>query len=284
MNDTIQIDQPFQGRLRQLQGKTLHLFGSIFNPAGPTGAGYIAPTRLIGYWRSPCDCVGCGTYTIASGVMELLRSSDVGLSPLPFDSFGENNTLPAATTRARGRSQIKLRVSAEIGTTWRQFFMDVGQTVEVNAECVCVDYLVPENMYEVYDRPDQEPLPTREGLVIDAQLSVGISRLEETVGATEAIFTTNIFVPLNTQPTIAVPPYAREVTVYQTTPGGAAALWTQWYGDPNVTVGSVQAGVLPWLAGQRRTQQESVIPDVTHLEVDQDASDRFFTLRWVIRP
>lgn len=285
MNDT--VDTLFQGRVRPLQGKTIRLFGSVATPT-PVVSSWITPTSTRGYWTSPCDCVGCGATMITAAVVEILRNTDESppLAPLEISDFADHNALPAGATRVRGRSQVKMRVSAELATTSRQFLMDVGQTIEVNAECVCVEFLVPNNFYEVFDGTGQrlDGQTVRSGLVLDVMLSVAIARIETGVGATEAIFTSNHFVLASTQPTIVIPPFARDVTIYQTPAGSASAMWTQWYGDPAVTLGSIQAGVLPWRAGLRRTEQESVLPDATHLRPDVDDADRFFTLRWSIRP
>jgi hypothetical protein len=257
------------------------LFGSIADPASPDG--YFPIARIVGNWQPHgLDC-GCGLWMVQSSVVEILRSSE-GSNPLPLTSFGDGIALPAGAVRVRGRSQVKLWVSAEVSTINRQWFQDVGQTIEVNADCVCLGYGVPNNFVEITPLNENSTTLIREGLVVDVWLSVAITRLEAPVGDNEVCFTNNLFVPANTQRSIAVPPFAREVTIYQTTAGAASALWTQWYGDPLVVAGSVQAGALPWLAGQRRTEQESVIPDVTHLLTDMDAADRFFTLRWVIRP
>lgn len=276
-------DRDLSGRMRPLEGKALRLFGSISSTVGPDGSGYLPPVRMVGNWqpqkRQGCEC---GLWMIQSSVVEILRSAEeLTLFPLNnVNVFNPNSALPAGAVRAPGRSQVKLNITAEASTTARTWQQDVGQTLEVNADCIGISYFVPDNFYEVPGLT----MPARSGLVVDVYLSVSLNRLEQSVGNNEAILTTNLFVPGGTQGVVTVPAFAREVTIYQTTDGIASALWTQWYGNPAVVAGSVQAGVLPWIAGSRRTEQESLLPDVTHLRTDLDDLDRFYTLRWLIRP
>lgn len=285
MNDC-DSEHPLQGRIRPLEGKNIYLFGSLASaPADPST--YFAPTRAVGYWQpqGKVGC-GCGCWMIQASTVEVLRSaSEVVIAPLGNVSqvIGPNTALPVGAVRARGRSQLKLQVTAEASTTARTFFMDVGQTIELNADCIGIQYLAPDNFVEISGGQNLSVL--RSGLVADVYTSVSLNRIEQSVGATEAIFTTNLFVTANTLLSVPVPPFAREVTIYQNSLGASSVQWTQWYGDPITVAGSIEAASLPWIAGLRRTQQETLIPDVTHLRTDADANaDRFFTLRWVIRP
>jgi hypothetical protein len=278
---------PFSGRIRPLAGKTIRLFGSIFNPASPDG--YIAPDRIVGEWqhhiRDDCEC---GAVVIQTSVTEILRSSTepAALTPLPLVAYASpNSNLPAGATRAVGRSQVKLRLSAEISTIGRQWFQDAGQTIEVLADCVSVSYFAPSNFVEITAANETSTTIQAHGLVIDTQISVSICRLEQSIGIPSVAYTQNLFVPAESSLTIAVPPFATEVLIYENALGAASTAWTQWYADPAVTAGAVQAGLLPFIPGQRRTQQETLIPDVTHLQTDADLNaDRFFTLLWTVRP
>ncbi len=281
-------EHPLQGRIQPLEGKSIRLFGSIADPASP--AGFLTPNRMVGTWQPqlPLGC-GCGLMMVQSSVVQITRSSDEGVLLLPLSQdigiFDNSAALPAGASRSPGRSQVKLYIAGEASTNARRWYQDVGQTVEFNADCAGVSYFVPSNFYEV--APGQ-PMPGRDGLVVDVYLSVSIYRLEQAVGNNEVIYTQHIYIPAPEEgvssAVIPVPPFATEVTIYQNLLGIASAMWTQWYGDPSVVPLAVQAAGLPWIAGARRTQQESLLPDVTHLRTELDNSERFYTLRWVIRP
>jgi hypothetical protein len=158
--------------------------------------------------------------------------------------------------------------------------------LELNADRVCVDWLGPVNMYDVSDiTPGMVPPARGPGFVVDEWLGISLVRMEESVGSNTVTLTTHIFVPAGTQGVITVPPFATEVTVYQDpTLGAAAVSWTMMYGNPTILGNVIPIGVIPFIAGARKSMENIELPDVTHIQTDADNSDRFFTMRWTIRP
>ena len=277
--------------MRSMEGRSLRLFGQLaVTPVDAAAPIINAYDTSVGTWRPQRACaeLGCGVWMLQSSVIEILRSAaEATIAPIgSVGAFGPGNILPAGATRVRGRSQVKLRVNAEASTINRQWDQDVGQTLEVNADSVCVEYLVPSNFVEITSTNQNSTTILRSGLVLDVWLSISLNRLESPIGIGDGTvtLTDNLQVPANTQGTIRIPPFAIAVTIYQTTGGGASAAWTQWYGDPAVTAGSIAVGQLPFIAGARRTQQESVLPNATHLQTDMDAANRAYILAWTIRP
>ncbi len=278
----------FYGRMKPYEGKTIRLFGSISTATSGTAPAFLPYTSAVGQWRpQPMkDCCDCGAWMLQTSVIEILRSSaEASISPIgSVNAFGPGNALPAGATRSRGRSQVKLRINAEASTINRQWDQDVGQSLEINADCVCVEYLAPSNFVEITSANENNTQILRSGLVLDVWLSVSLNRIEAPIGLDTVTLTDNLFVAANSMATIPIPPFATQVTIYQTVAGAASGFFTQWYGDPALTAGSLQVGQLAFIPGERRTEQESVLPNATHLQSDQDSNDRAYVLRWTIRP
>lgn len=275
----------FQGRASALMSQTVQLFGAVAPPPTPYQSTYLPAIGPVSKW----DCCDCGLWMLQCSVLEIQRQNDEGnISPLTPQAFSDPNTLPAGAQLVR-RSQLKLRVTAGVGTANRRFDMDVGQSLEINADKVCVDWLAPTNFYEVPTFPvgtlfPVPAPPTRSGFVIDVWLGVSLVRLEEAVGDNEVTLTTHLFVPANTLGVIQVPPFATKVTVYQDpTLGASAGIWQMLYGDP-VVVGTIPHGAIPFIPGARKSEPDIDLADTTHLQTDLDNADRFFTMRWTIRP
>jgi hypothetical protein len=276
--------EPLAGRARPYEGRGVHLFGTLASPSSSTG--FLQPTKRIGRWaqRGAGDC--CGLWMIETTIVEIIRGvSEIPLTPLPDIDFGNGVPLPTGAVRVRNRGQLKLVVNAEMAASDREFFMDTNQTLEVSASCICGEYFVPENFVDVtqFTAAELAAVPAVTGLVVDAMLYVAFTRLEQSVGDRECTYTTHLHVPADTSGVIPIPPFATEVTIYQDTQGAASAQWTQWIGDPSVGL-PLQIGTIPWVLGQRKTLEEIVLPDATHLQTDQDVDQRFFTMRWTIRP
>ena len=174
------------------------------------------------------------------------------------------------------------------GSPNRMFDMDANQSITVVAQSVCVDWLGPPGTLDVqYFTAAQRAAVPLTGMVVDSFLGVSLSRIEESPGENStAVLTRHLYVPAATRGSIQIPPYAQEVTIYQApTLGISSVMWTQTYGDPNGLSGSMAIGALPFIVGQRRTQQESTIPNASHLWTDIDPdTDRFYTLSFTIRP
>lgn len=270
----------------------MHVFGAT--TIGDTGA-YDAFTERGSMWPPEGHCFDarCGhLFLISTTATEIQRSGQGNIGPLTAAAFQDNAPIPATASRTLNRTQLKCAITANVGSGRRRFFMDFAQSIELNAISVCVDWMAPANFVEppvvLTNGTNVLPVPVRNGaaLVVDAQIGIEVAELESSSGnASECTFTTNLIVAADTQPTIPIPPFARAVTIFQTTAGASSTMWTQWYGDPAVVGSAVQAGALPFIPAQRKTEPEIDLPNTTHLQTDLDAlAARFYTLRWTIRP
>jgi len=273
----------FSGRSSVAGGKGLHLWGAVAPITGLQSA-YVEAGAGFQIFN---DCPKSpGLWQITSAVAEYVRQSGEG-SLLPLDETALTQT-PVGVQPSHRRTQIQLRVNASDGTSGRMFDMDANQSITVVAQSVCVDWLGPPGTLDVqYFTAAQRAAVPLTGMVVDSFLGVSLSRIEESPGENStAVLTRHLYVPAATRGSIQIPPYAQEVTIYQApTLGISSVMWTQTYGDPNGLSGSMAIGALPFIVGQRRTQQESTIPNASHLWTDIDPdTDRFYTLSFTIRP
>lgn len=276
---------PLQGRL-SLQGQRVsrYLFGSLASPgAPPLPSQWLQPIVREGFWEKCNDC-GAGSWSICCTSIEILRSVESAL-PLGRTAVESGTTLPAGAMLRR-RTQLKIAVEASLESGSRLFFLDSNQTIQLNATDVCVSLYAPANLYEPIAPTNLAPsgqISERSGLVVDAIIGVTRARIEGTPGISTGILTSNTFVAANTRAVIQIPPFASSVVIYQTSAGGAAGVFEMHYGDP--TIGSLEVGTIPFIAGARKTQPEILNPDATDIRTDLDAaSDRFFAFRWTISP
>lgn len=230
------------------------------------------------------DACDHGLWQITTSVVEYLRSSGEGtLNPLPALAINDPSLGGGATRQMR--SVIKLRANVSDGAGPRELNMDMNQSVGVVSRKICSRLLTPAGARDVNNNNNTAgPEFALSGFVIDSFVTVAFTRMETPVNNNTAIFTTRTFSAAGTQTPIQIPPFARAVTVYQAAGTGAASvMWTQHLGNPSVA--SIEIGALPFIAGTRTTQQESINPDASFLRTDLDAlNDRFYTLVWSIRP
>jgi hypothetical protein len=288
-----ECDLPWAGRVRAHRAhRVMHVFGAT--TIGDTGV-YDAFSERGAMWPPEGHCFDtkCGhLFLISTTATEIQRSGAGNIGPLAAAAFQDSAPLPATASRTLNRTQLKCAVTAQVGSGRRRFFMDFAQSIELNALSICVDWVAPGNFVEppvvLTNGTNPLPVPVRNGaaLVVDAQIGIEIAELESSSGnASQCNFTTNLAVAANTQATIAIPPFARALTIYQTSAGAASTIWSQWYGDPAVVASAVEVGSLPFIPGQRKTEPEIDLPNSTHLRTDLDAlAARFYTLRWTIRP
>jgi hypothetical protein len=255
-----------------------HLFGAVASPLAVPG-NYLPFTQAVSF-RETCIPGGCArTFVVSLTGRELQRlGSEAVFLPLTLADF---TTVPAGVTLT-DRSQLKFRINAQLDSGTRRFVVDANQTFEVQANSVCIEWVAPANFVEVAGRP---VVPAIGGFVIDALLGCSAAAIEDPLGNTTCTFTSHLYVTAATRGIVTVPAFATDVTIYQAaTLGASAVMWEQHYGNPTVA-GSLEAGAIPFILGQRRTEQEQVLPNVSHFRSDIDpASDRWFILRWTIRP
>lgn len=263
--------------------KGVHLWGSIAPDA--TQATYTDPSIFAMLWRDCADASG-GLWQVTTTVKEYRRNvSDVATLPLPDTAISQ---VPAGVEPFTRRTVVQVRIQANDGADERLFDMDANQSISVVAQRVCVYWLGPSGMVDLlnFTAAQRESL-RRTGMVIDAFLGLSLSRIEQQPGSNESVtLTRHLYVPAGSRGSIAIPPYARQVTIYQEpTLGSSSIMWTQTLGDPNGVSGFMTLAALPWIVGERKTEPEAVLPNASHLWSDVDnQSDRFFTLVWTIRP
>lgn len=278
----------FSGRAAVVQQRGFHLWGSIA-PDG-TVATYTDPTEE-GQVAKDCREADGGAWQITTTAREYRRLVTEGTAlPLPDTAFSQ---IPPGVDPFTRRTVVQLRVFASGGSGLREFEMDANQSIVIVAQDVCVKWLGPDGpggtpMRDVQNLGAVERNLPRTGLVIDAFLNVALERIETDPGSnSEALLTKHLFVPEGERGSIAIPAYAREVTIYQEpTLGTSSVMWTQTLGDPNGIVPSfLTLASLPFIVGERKTEPEAILPNASHLwsDIDNDA-DRFFTLVFLVRP
>lgn len=267
-------------------GRGVHYWGSIA-PDPASQETYVDPIDLGNQVFHPCTFPP-GLWQVTTTAVEYRRLIDEGTA-LPLDEPAYSQTPPGVEPATR-RTVFQLQVTADDGVDKRVFECDANQSFTIVAQSVCMGWMGPTGAINVqYLNATQRALFPRSGMVIDAFLGASLSRIEASPGSnSEIILTKHLWVPAATRASIAIPAYARGVTIYQEpTLGSASVMWTQTLGDPNGVSGSMTIASLPFIAGARRTQQESVLPNTTHLWTDitpEIDGNRFFTLRFVIRP
>lgn len=278
--------QPFAARSFPVGGKGLHLWGSTA-PSGGTSvqATWVDPTVAVQFFRQ-CRAATPGLWQITTTAKEYRRIASEGtLLPLPDTASSQ---IPPGVDPFTRRTIVQMRVHANDGADERVFDMDANQSIAVVAQEACVYWLGPAGMIDLLGEGNRtSPSLERTGLVIDSFLGVAISRIEQQPGDNSTVqLTRHLYVPAGTRGSIAIPPYAQAVQIFQEpTLGTASLLWTQTLGDPNGVSGFMTQASLPFIPGARRTQQESIIGNPSHLWTDLDPDfDRFYTLVWTIRP
>lgn len=260
-----------------------HLFGTIAaDPVTPAGATFFSKTKFIYLTRDRCR-FRCGVVRIAIAGPEFQRCGE-NLTPLPTTIFSNpflglpGAGLPAGASFSP-RSQIKVVVGFSDDTLCpRKLCFDVGQTIEIVAECCdSVALLVPENFTIVGNS-----MPTAEGLVVDAFIKAGIWEVESPIGALGGHCTDNLHVPVSVSRCVPVPDGAQEVQIFQSSAGVAAGSFRMLYGDPTIVTCPQEHGVISFEPGLRQTPIKRV-GNTTHLCSDIDnLTARFFTLVWRI--
>lgn len=265
--------------------KGTHLWGSIATNGNEPQETYVDPSIFGMLWRDCTKATG-GLWQITTTAKEYRRLIAEGTAtPLPDTAVSET---PAGVDPFTRRTVVQVRIQANDGADERLFDMDANQSICVVAQQVCVYWLGPSGMVDMLHLDQaQRAAATRTGMVIDCFLGLSLSRIEQQPGSNEsATLTRHLFVPATTRGSIAIPPYAREVTIYQEpTLGAASIMWTQTLGNPNGVSGFMTLAALPFIVGERKTEPEILLPNASHLWSDVDnANDRFFTLAWTIRP
>lgn len=279
--------------------KTIHLWASV--APGGTVATWLDPPLSSAPVESQifnvCSTATAGLWQITTTAAEYRRNAgEEGLLPLPDSAIRQ---IPAGLAPYTKRTIMGLRVWANDGADLRQFDMDANQSIMIVAQSVCIAWTGPRNTVgtdaantvEILGMPDamreRAPIGERTGIVVDSFLGVSLARIEENAGDnSEVLCTRHLFVPAATRGSLEIPPYANEVIIYQEpTLGTSSVMWTQTLGDPNGGSGSIALAALPFIVGQRRTQQESILPNVSHLQTDIDPDNtRFFTAVFKVRP
>jgi hypothetical protein len=282
--DTPHYDSSFGRVAPRISGVgQVHLFGSMGILL--TGADYpeFTQTRSLNEACSPNEsgCGGCArTWGVTLTGREIQRfSAETPLAPIGENDFDN----PPAGSLSVPRSQLKFRITADLGWSGlRRFFADAGQSFEVHANRVCIEWFAPA-AFQLAGQNLSAGLTPVTGFVVDARIGAEAAIVETAIGLRDVTFTTHLFVPATATGTLIVPAYAQEVTIYQTGAGAAATQWMQTYGI--APVGPIDIAAIPFIAGARKTEPQIVLPDATHFRTDIDAAnDRFFTLRWTIRP
>lgn len=275
----------YSARSFPVGAKGAHLFGSIATDGNEPQATYADPSIFGALWR---DCISGipGLWQITTTAKEYRRLiTEAGVVALPDTAISD---IPAGVAPFTRRTVVQARVQANDGADERVFDMDANQSIAIVAQEVCVYWLGPSGMVDLlHFTAAQRNAITRSGMVIDCFFGLSLSRIEQQPGSNESVtLTRHLFVPATTRGSIAIPSYARAVTIFQEpTLGTSSVMWTQTLGDPNGGSGFMTLAALPFIPGERKTEPEELLPNASHLWSDVDNQfDRFFTISWLIRP
>jgi hypothetical protein len=277
------VDIPMLGRARLVGDHyAVHLFGLINPSIVGDPATFLPFTARRALNRDKCRS-RTGVFRIAMGGREVQRSGTFGpLTDTQFFSGAPFFAPPSGiVSSADPRSRIKIAVNYDDATpSGRSLLYDVGQTIDLVADCIDVELVMPAGFVDV---ANTVAVPLVTGLVLDAQISVGIWELEAPIGEFRGHLTETLFVPANVTTSIRVPDGTKEVQIFQSSLGDAAVGFTEWYGDPNVLPAAQEHGAIFFEPGLRQTARKTV-GNTSHLRSDIDTMARFFTLVWQIEP
>ena len=269
--------------VRELGGRTcrrdalVRRFFGEYVPGPDRGPGALQIFNLLGpaKWTDP-SADGLRLWHIGADATEIIRNAADAVGPVPQQSFSQYAGQIAGGFRTQNRSALKLQVTIQNLGGQHIFWMDANQGLEVYSDCIAIDLVLPPGFVEV--PPDD--VTRGPGLVADLQVGAFQFEIEESRSLKEVSLTTYHTVGANSQPEIQVPPFAQRATVYQTGAGSASTAWTMWLGAPSV---GVELGTIAFIPGGR-VSYEVAMPSATFLQPDLDTVDRFFTIRWTIRP
>lgn len=245
------------------------------------GVAGVFPERVVKYCEVRASW-GCDRLWYLSATSEsTLGGNNANGGAPPPSSTPWGGTAPAGQALTR-TSLLSLRVIASGSRGAVIFDMDpTGPPIELVAEHVNAWILAPLNSQEI---TKETPTPTIVGAVGNTErVTVSIDAIRTSKGAYVTRSTVPIRVDAHAQGQIIVPPYSREVTIYQDNLGGAALEWEQYFGRPGGP--GVLAGPIPFMAGLRKSEPAILSPMVTLIASDVDpANARFFSAVFQIKP
>ena len=276
-----------QGRARRASApRTVQLFGAVNTSEIGAPVTYAAFTQREGMQADRCTS-RLGSFRIAMTGREVQRTGN--LTPLTIQQINSGTPPPASpppgiVSSMGARSQVKVAIGIHDGASCPRYLLfDLGQTIEVAADCITIHWVAPAAFVNV-DRFLPGTVPAQAGLVIDALVAADIWEVESPIGEFRGHFTVSQFVAAGAQATIQVPDGTKAVRIFQSPLGNPAVSWTSFYGDPAITAGATACATLAFEPGLRRTPLLE-IGDETHIRSDLDgATDRFFHVVFQIEP
>ncbi len=255
---------------------SVQAFGQYANAAGALAAERVVEEQT---WY-PVEDTGCpheGLFRVSTWGVEVQRSNvNGGLSNL------DAATILATGVQGRSRVGFQILVSDHVSPATRRYEIDAGQSLNLTASAVTVKAILPGVSVVIPPGTAAGTAAAVLNEVYDAVAGAKILRVEEDQSTNEALRTRYLTVLANTAGIMQVPPGAREVSIYQTAAGVASPLW-QMRAGPGAA--GLIVGVLPWIGATRRTEQQTLLPNVTELVTDIDVGNgRNFVAVFTIRP
>ncbi len=246
-------------------------FGALPNPAADED---LPDFPLVDQIRTPLWTVKDDTrlWRVVSTVREVQRVDPANpLTPLAREQIEGQGV---------NRSLLKIRVSVgQMGFDPRDFLIDAGQSLELWGTSVTVNWVAPATVNAV---PGVLPDVAANDMALDGLIGAHVIGIESPLGH-RPVLTDYRGAAANAAPVLAIPRGAVDVTIYQSSAGGASTAFTFNYGAP--AVGSFELGEVPFIAGQRRSHTTSIVPGATHLVGDSGLQTiRFYTVVWTIQP
>jgi hypothetical protein len=251
------------------------------------------PTVELFTWGGPrcfTECPqkdGSRLWLIGSKVVEVQRASaNPDLEPLPAARV----TLAEPSSSTTSRLKLAIFTADEEGPD--PYVIDTGHSIALYAaiENLTIKLLGPDDSTPV---PAANPIaPLGPGTVFDARGKVRILGLDHSRDNVWAPLTQTIEVPAGGAgvfTAIPIPRGARMVRALQALNGSYPPDMRWWVGNPAALTApaSFEIGVAAWalLGGsQQQAWADWIVPNASHLVIQQDATVRRFTLVWWIYP
>ncbi len=259
--------------------RTIHMFATVATADTPPD--FSTEVDLPPGWpqRQQTQCERL--WRLRTSAIGIQRFTAGALSPIQLNEFNRSELPAGASEGGSGFFKVLLKIGSTTGAT-SSFMIDVGETLEIYAFRVDMSLIGPTGAVEV--TPGNRNTLENPGLVVDVQIGASLLAIEESIDNRDAKLTQHLSVLQNTQGTISVPRGAVSLRIIQGIRGSNSGNWTRHVGDPAILATTFTTGTIAFL-NRASTESHSAIGDETHLQTDQNnASDRFFTLVWTIRP
>lgn len=255
---------------------TWHVFGQIASNAASISATLNDQRQECwgGGKNKGCRDSAFRLRRIRSSGIEIVREVAEPTSPLPITDI---------VARSRGCNRVSsfsLLINAETPAGFTDFRMDVGETLDIVASQVNYTICGPNGALVI-----GAPSPVRQlsGIISDGRIGVSVSQIEEDGGHRSVRFSELWRIPVNRQPFLPIPTFARELKVYMVQGATTSGPWATF---ASTTTNAIQEGILDFDASNTFSLDETrALGSSAFLRPDRNVqTDRIASLIWTIEP